>query len=97
MTEIINISTMLEKNKDKENKQVTKEMKVECPELNFYTDHVLNGTMLQVSQELYWFASADYFGRYNKTLNCWNFTKQITPAGKFFGASMAMWFDDGYD
>lgn len=60
-TEIINITMMFEKNKDapKDAMQITKDMLVSCPELNFYTDHVLNGTMHQIASDTHWFASAD--------------------------------------
>lgn len=33
--EILNMTMLLEKNKDKKQKQMTKEMLIECPELNF--------------------------------------------------------------
>jgi len=51
-TEIVNLTKMLEVNRDKADKQLTKDMIVDCPELNFYADQILNGTMHQVRNDL---------------------------------------------
>ena len=52
VTEILNVNKMLLENKDRKFKFFDKSMLMPCPELNFLTDHLLNGTMIQVGRDI---------------------------------------------
>jgi len=43
---------MLTDNKDKKVKVLNQKMIVDCPELNFLTDIILSGTMIQVGRNI---------------------------------------------
>lgn len=43
---------MVQDNTSKRVKKLNKNMIVECPELNFLTDQILSGTMIQVGRDI---------------------------------------------
>jgi len=49
--------------------------------------------MYQVSEDIYWGCSSDYIFRFNSSVNMWKYTKQLNPIAKFYGGSIAGWFD----
>jgi len=51
-TEVIDMNKMIQENADKKVKTLNSKMLVDCPELNFLTDQVLSGTMLQVGKDI---------------------------------------------